>query len=300
MFSNVQFNWPAALASVVSANDSALASATDELTAAAGRLSAAPELAVVGNPVAAGSAGSADVLLQLRSALLARVSVLVVHPWAQGVGQGDNHHRYLSPENAVIAAANKFGDTADTNKPGMVMDAIVVLLTGTGFNVFAQTLKQFNVVFPLPQTLMCERRARQLATVENDKQILPEAAINSPWLHRAIAGVGHSAKASAAVGELCSFAGGYEAGGNSPDDELAALIAKKTTAFTAAKNAINSIAATFTGGVGRGDFFANQNPQQIKNALLNTGVGHEEPLACCVVFSAAAGELKWVKEMLGL
>lgn len=300
MFNNLAFHWPAQLDTVASDSDSALANAPAELTAAGARLTAAPALSVVGNPVAASCSGSAELLQQLREALLARVAVVVVHPWVQGVGQGDNHHRYLSPENAVIAAANKLGDTADNNKPGTVMDAIAVLLTGTGFNVFSQTIKQFNTVFPLPETLMCERRALQLSTVDQDKQILPDAAINSRWLPRTVAGVGAVAQGSAVVGELCAIAGGYEAGGVAADAELQALISKKSASITAAQSAIDSMAAAFTGGVGRGDFFSSQTPQQIKSTLLSSHVGHDEPLACCVVFSGAPGSLQMVKEMLGL
>lgn len=300
MFNNVQFNWPAALGSIASDCDSALANGAAELTAAGARLTATPPLTVVNNPVAGACAGSAAVLQQLREILFARASILVVHPWAQGVGQGNNHHRYLSPENAVIAAGNKFGDMADIHKPGMVMDALVLLLTGTGFAGFAQTLNQFNAVFPLPQTLLCERRARQLATVETDKQVLPDAALNPPWLGRAVSGIGLAVPACTRVGELCAAAVGYEADGVSLDAELQSLIAKKNLALADASAAIENIASTFTGGVGRGDFFASQNPQQIKNALLNNGVGHDEPLACCVVISAAAGELQMLKEMLGL
>jgi hypothetical protein len=300
MFSDLQFTFPAMLDSASSNAASALGSAAAGLTDAATRLSAAPALSVVNNPVAGGCAGSGDVLTDLRYMLATKVSVVVVHPWSQGIGQGNNYHRYLSGENAVIAAGNKFGDMADTNKPGAAVDAVALLLTGTGFADFAQTLKQFNTVFPIEQTLMCERRARQISTADGDKQILPDAALNAPWQNRRMAGQGNNRNATARVSDLVAHSGGYESGAESVDSELQALINKKKASLILAQQQVDAVAALFSGGVGRGAAFQNQTPAQIKNALLNSGVGHSAPLACCVVLSSAVGGLQLVMETLNL
>lgn len=300
MFSNLVFTWPGSLAQVHNDCMTALSSAAGELASAGGRLAAAPALEVINNPVAASAAGTGQMLADLIAQTLASVTLVCVHPWCQGVGQGDNHYRYLSPANAVIAAANKFADVPDTHKPAGAVDALVLVVSAKSFDDFAKTLKPLNSVFPVADLQLCERRASQLATVERDKQVLPDAAINARWHKRGLPGIGRVSQAAAVVGELCAHASGYEAAGASPDEEINALIAKKSAALSTADNAITELQAVFAGGSGRGVFFQSTTPAQIKNALANSGLSHDDPVAVCLVLAGAVGSLDVVREMLGL
>lgn len=300
MFSTINFEWPASLHTVNSSAANKLTNATGQLTDAKSRLQSVPAMTVVNNPVAASCAGSMNELESLHTLLVANVATFCVHPWVQGVGQGESHNRYLSPANAITAAANKFVDSVDTNKPKTVVDAVCVLLTATSYSMFAETLKRFCIVFPDAQLNLCQRRALQLATVEKEKTILPDAAGNAVWRPSAIPAFGRTQLGCQLAGERLAHAVGYEAGGMAADNELIALANKKAQQLTAIKTAIDSFSASFSDAVGRGVFIAAKTPEQIKNQLLAHSLGHDEPLACCVIYTGAPGSLNLLREMLGL
>jgi hypothetical protein len=300
MFNTLEFSWPPTLDDIASDSTAALENAASELDAAGDRLGDAPALTIENNPVAAEASGSAVNYSALMNIISTDVKMVCIHPWTQGVGQGESHFRYLSPANAIQAAANKLVDMPDFNRQTTTMDAIVLIVSAKSFDLFSATLKQFTNVFPLPDLLMCQRRAGQLSTVEKDKVLLPNAAINARWRWKGVGGIGLSRNASNVVGELCSHAVGYESGALSPDDEIQNLITKKTSAIDAAKDAVTDMQSIFSGSVGRGVFFSGQTAAQIKNALDTSGLSHDDPLACCVVFTAVPGKLALVKEVLGL
>ncbi|WP_331352565.1 hypothetical protein [Cellvibrio sp. UBA7671] len=300
MFSAISFQWPPTLADAVGTLNGSLGSAASELAAAHSRLVAAPDYTLVSNPVAAVAVGSIAEHGQIVDAMLAGVKVLCAHPWAQGVGEGDNHYRYLSTANAVATAANKLVDEYDHLAPTGVIDAVVLLISANGFFGFYETLNQFNAVFPLPATLMCERRAAQIASVESDKIILPVAAINSRWVGNESAHFYGISTATKTLGELSAHAEGYELGGASPEQELVNVIAKKTDSLAATQSLVASVQAQFANGTGAGQYITNKTPAQIKALLNASGAGHDAPLCCCIVFTGAPGELELVREMLGL
>lgn len=300
MFNAISFAWPSPLQDVVTAVNGAMGSAGAELAAAQSRLAGAPDYEIDNNPVAANATGSITEFGQIIDAMLAPLRVVCVHPWVQGVGEGENHYRYLSTANAVAAAASKFVDANDHDTPSGNVDALVLLLSANGFFGFAETLKQFNAVFPLPFTQLCERRAMQIASVETEKAKLPDAAVNAFWRGQACSHIPPVNVAASAVGELSAHAEAYELGGSSPTQELDALIAKKAAAITATQNSVASIKASFSGGSGKVKFFSNKTPAQIKLELASSGIGHDSPLCCCVVFSGAVGSLELLREFVGL
>src|SRR5690606_2945745 len=74
----------------------------------------------------------------------ANFSVVVVHPWSEGIGQGVGHYRYLSPTNALVAAANKLVDTPDDLRPeDKKHDALALVLAGESYAKLAITLDEF-------------------------------------------------------------------------------------------------------------------------------------------------------------
>lgn len=300
MFSNLNFNWPTTLDDIANESESSLAVAESELDSAGDRLSAAPAITIENNPVAGSAGGSAVNYSALMDIIFTDTKMVCVHPWTQGVGQGETHYRYLSPANAVQAAAKKLVDAPDYQRLTTSVDAVVVVISAKDFDVFAKSIKQFSDVFPVADLMMCQRRSAQLATVEKDKVILPDAAINARWRAKGMGGIGHSLISSSATGELCSHAVGYESGAVSPDDEIQNLISKKKSMLDAAIAAVDDLRSVFDGGVGRGVFFSSQSPAQIKNALDASGLSHDDPLACCLVFTSVPGKLTLVKEMLGL
>lgn len=300
MFSEINFTWPATFSAENANAAGKLANANAEINTAKTRLTAAPDLALVNNPIAATCNGSLAALTALNKLLANEVSSFCVHPWTQGVGQGDSHNRYLSPANAVVAVANKFSDVADVNKPKTVVDAICVLLTAASYGQLAETITQFCTVFPDAQLRLCQRRAQQLSTIEKDKVILPDAAGNAFWRPGRLAAAGRGERGCSLVGERFAHAVGYEAGGVSPDQELINLATKKQQQLSHIAAAISSFAATFSGGSGRGVFISAKTPEQIKNQLAANSLGHDEPLACCVVYSGVPGSLGLLREMLGL
>lgn len=300
MFTNVNFSWPDTLNDITSDSESALASSDSELDSAGDRLNAAPAITIENNPVSGSAAGSQVNYSALMNAMLTDVQMVCVHPWTQGIGQGETHYRYLSPANAVQAAAKKLIDAEDNNRITTSVDAVVIVVAAKDFDVFSKAIKQFSDVFPIADLQMCQRRSAQISTVEKDKIILPNPAINARWRWKGFGGIGHSSVAAATVGELTSHAVGYESGALSPDDEIQDLISKKKAALIDAQTAIDDIQSIFNDGVGRAAFFNSQSPAQIKNSLDSSGLSHDDPLACCVVFTSAPGKLTLIREMLGI
>lgn len=300
MFSNVSFAWPALLAAVKNDAGGKVANATAEINSAKGRLQAAPELSVVNNPIASGCDGSFAVLTDIRAHLANAVSTFCVHPWVQGIGQGEGITRYLSPANAVTAAANKFADAPDSNAPDSAVEALCVVLSAASFKQLAAVVSQYCALFPDAQLSLCSRRAAQVAMLEQDKIELPDAAINSAFSKKRLAGFGKSPVGVSVVSTLAAHACGYEAGSVAADAELLSLADKKTQLIAQTHSAIDQLQASFTGGSGRGVFIAASQPAQIKNQLNGHGLSHDEPLAVCVVYVGAAGSLQLLREFLGL
>lgn len=300
MFSQITFAWPERFSSLASSFNGVLSSAPGELSAAQGRLNNAPGLDYEHSPLASGASGSASDLATVIGDLLAQAQVVCAHPWSQGIGQGENHFRYLSPANAVQAAAKKCVDAADAHAPTATVDALVLVVSANGFNAFAQALQAFNQVFPVADFLFCQRRAQQLASVEQDKQYLPEAAINARWRARGIGALGLARPAGSALGELGASATAYEAGGVNADAELVQLASKKQLLLQAQQNAVAALPGLFSGGAGRAVFLQNKTATQINSALANSGLSHDEPLACCLLICAEPGGLTLLREMLSL
>jgi len=300
MFSNIQFHWPPSFANVKTATSAKLANAAAKITEAKSRLQAAPAPAVVNNPVAGACAGSATALTQLRSVIAREALCFCVHPWTQGVGQGEGIARYLSPANAVTAASAKFTDAADAHKPKVAMEAVCVVLSAPSFKQLGEAIAQFCAVLPNPQLGLCQRRAQQMATLERDKTEMPGAPGNALWAPGHLSGASPVRDGTAALGEQLAHAVGYEASGVSALQELTALADKKQQALTSTANAITALANTFTGGNGKGVFISARAPEQIKNLLSGSELDHDAPLACCIVFAAPEGALSVLKELLGL
>jgi hypothetical protein len=300
MFSAIHFQWPTTLADAVATLNNALGGAAGELGAAQSRLAAVPDYTQANNPVAASAVGSIAEHGQIIDAMLARVNVVCVHPWVQGVGQGNGHSRYLSTANAVLAAGGKLKDSFDSQIPAGVVDAITIIMPANGFFDFHEKLKQFNAVLPTPETILCERRAAQVASVEKDKILLPSPAINSRWRDNESAHSDGIKCATQSVGELSAFAEAYEMGAHSAEQELTDLMSKKNNVLNGVRESLTHVQARFANGVGLAKYIGNKTPAQISEVLSASGTAHDAPLCCCVVVTGAPREINLLREMLGL
>lgn len=300
IFQPIAFTWPASLSDIAQEMAGFLTNASAELDSAGERLTAAPGASLVNNPVAGECVGAAASFNQLVDLVAGRVRVLCVHPWQQGVGQGENHYRYLSPANAMVHAAAKVTEAVDAHRPRGALDALTIIITGKSFADFSNSLRAFNQLFPVPDLQLCERRAGQLAILENDKQILPDAMRNAYWRDRNKITAGLLRNGLSVVGEVCAHAMAYEGGGTDPDAELQILIQKKHATLQASSDAIEALAGQFSGGNAKAVFLENQTPQQLQNTLSNSGLTHDDPLCCCLVLTAEQGGLLTLQQLLGL
>lgn len=300
MWQLVAFTWPDEINGLGEQATVILSNASAEIGSSKSLLELAPTLDIENNPVSEDATGALAELTNLVDIALDQVRVLCVHPWHQGVGQGNGHYRYLSPANAITAAAEKFTDQADRSVPDGIKDALVVLLSAQSFSSFAETLKLFNTVFRVPELELCERRSKQLATAEKDKQSLPEPSINARWRDRKLMNIFPARVATTVVGELLAHAVAYEAGGQSAVSEVISLADKKNAAIADTQTTLANIASTFSGGAGQVLFINNKTTDDIKKTLEASGINHDAPLSACLMLTAKPGDLQIVAEILGL
>jgi len=300
-WSDVAFTVPTSLGAIHNTLDTALSNATGALSSASVRLGTTIAPTFTLNPVALAAMNSASTWAQLAALLDVNVRCLVVHPWQQGIGQGQGVRRYLSAPNAVEAMVRKLGDTGDANLPTENQDAIALLLPAAQLSDFTQMLEAFNAVFPLPELQRVQRRAAQLERLDAEKLNTPDTPSNTRWQPRNGLQFDSTHQVCKKMGVHVAMALGYDAENISPVDELQALITKKQNAITGQQAEYATLTALFTGGSGKALFLPSSTAQQLATALANTsGPGHEYALCVGVVFLAAPGQLTFLKEVLGL
>ncbi len=234
----------------------------------------------------------------LYSAFAPVVRQVVIHPWCEGLNQGVGHIRNLSARNAVNAAAKKLGDVLDAEKPNGAMDVLAMLITGTGYADMAQKLEQVLAVYSDATLYLCARRCAQLATLERDKILLPDAGVNARFRLTANVQASHLVQTFGAVGQAVALGDAVSIAGDSAESDLVAITNKKQAHITAIKNAATNATASFTGGAGHYYFLAGTNPAAASRALLDADLGYEYPLAVCVLLASAPGALNAFKGML--
>lgn len=104
---------------------------------------------------------------------------LVLTPFQPGVGQGQGKHRFLSANNLLVQLSNHLLDAQTTQHENHSALAIMILAASPA--ELAASLATFNALVPIPELLRCERRARLLATLENEKWHKPVAAPLPQW-----------------------------------------------------------------------------------------------------------------------
>lgn len=268
----------------------ALANLPTALMAVRGTLESAPAID--------GPYGDASLNQLLTPTIAPALQFALIHPWLEGVGQGNGHYRYLAPANAIQALARKLSDARDSfgsvNTP---KDALVVLITGGSYRELSLQLSAFSLLYDLTDLRMLANRCKALADLENTKQQLPgplsnihwraATALTSPSLKKVVKSLDH------AIGHL----DGQRQKNQSPDDELAALAEKKAAAISQALQDAQGRLKTLVGAVGQSLFFSNKPLTTIKRSLLDSGSSFASPLCVCLGFFGEAGTLKPLKEL---
>lgn len=219
---------------------------------------------------------------------------VVAHPWQQGIGQGNGIHRYLSPRNAVNTVANKLVDLPDDFRPmgNDYFDALSILLCAESYAAFSNQLSSFLSLFSDPTVYMCMRRSGQIASLEQQKTLLPDAALNSRWHSQ-----GESNHASwnnfiCAVGHADAFGFADDEGAKGLE-EAVFLCSKKREALASSANLQAALTLATINGVhqGRTFFIKEQKINSIRKLLLDSDTGFEFPLSVCVFFIGAVDAL---------
>ncbi|WP_416425776.1 hypothetical protein RAM80_08335 [Pseudomonas sp. App30] len=104
---------------------------------------------------------------------------LVLTPFQPGIGQGQGKHRFLSANNLLDQLGNHLLDAQATRHEDHYALAIMILAASPA--ELATSLATFNTLLPLLELQRCERRARLLATLENEKWHKPVAAPLPQW-----------------------------------------------------------------------------------------------------------------------
>jgi hypothetical protein len=228
---------------------------------------------------------------------------LVVHPWQQGVGQGIGVYRYLSPRNAVNVAANKLDELADKGRPANTKnyDVVSLLLSASGYAAFANHLNQLLQLFSEPTVYMCARRSAQLATLEQTKIVLPDAAVNARWLDAAESGHATWCNYVGAVAHADSFSFADEYGQRSLEEAVMLVSHKRAALANAANLHAEEILQTISGAhSGKVSFIKDQPINVIKKLLLASDTGYEMPLSVCVLYVGEVDSLNSLREFFSV
>lgn len=216
---------------------------------------------------------------------------VVVHPWVQGVGQGNGHYRYLSPRNAVNTLANKLVDSQDDFRPLGLLDYFAISISGSSYENLSSTLRTFLGIYSEPTLYMCARRSAQLARLQAEREKLPIAAINARWDAVTESSSTRWNYYTGVVGATQAIFAGYDVD-NSSLEEAVGVVAKKKAgvieeALNEAKSALNSI----DGGAGRIMLMKEKLPQEAAAQLRKSDTGFEYPLSVAVLYCGAVDSL---------
>ncbi|WLQ14390.1 hypothetical protein O5O45_00380 [Hahella aquimaris] len=290
--SNIEAQAVALAAPILAGADASLAQASARVQGVS--------LSYACNPLAAQASEAAAA----RDAYLALMryegQTLCVHPFQEGVGDGSGLYRYLSAPNAAARLAAKLTDAQDAGRPRGLLDAVAVLIVARDLAGFAERLAAFNAVFPTPELQLAQRRAAQLATLEQEKFILPDAPLTPPWTARDGIQVHHLAQHGRAVGAQLATAQGYASETPSPIAELQAVIARKRQRLKELQSHYDQLKGQLTGQAGYA-LYAQGDASAVAAQLQAPGApGHEYVLTAGALFVAGTGQLTFLKETFGL
>lgn len=295
-WNSIAFNAPPLLTNLASDADAALSALNADVSSVRAAVLASPAI----DAPASGTAhtGAITAPAGIYEQLVSEINQVVIHPWCEGLGQGVGHNRSLSARNAVNAAAKKLGDVLDSHRPTGSMDVLALLITGSSYADLQQHLEQFLTVYSDATVFMCARRCAQLAALESDKVLLPDAAINARFNTIKPAQTNHLVVQFGKVACASALAMASDIAGNSAETDLVLLCEKKQTVINQITTDANAALSSFTGGAGKCWFMPGTGANAASRALINSDVGYEYPLAVCVLITGAPGALDVLRSML--
>ncbi|MBL4761402.1 MAG: hypothetical protein JKY93_01725 [Gammaproteobacteria bacterium] len=295
------FTLPTITADIESDVDSMLSNIPNELSSAATRLGALPVHDYVVTPISIDCAGIGSTWAQLVDVMDSESFVVSIHPWVDGEGQGDDVYQYISPINAVESLAVKLEDINDSHLPNDEKEAVVVMVYASTMHEFENQLNAFNVVFPIPEFQMVQRRAKQLVSLETEKIKLPNPSKNNRWSERNVLQHDTPSEFLSLLSDRVAISVGYDEGSNSPVAELEALIVKKQQHLSDTKSNYDNAVSSLVGGAGKSIFISSRSMSAIASELRSSSPpGHEYSLCAAMLVVADAGELTFLREVLGL
>ena len=179
VFSPISFKPSASLGSIASSMQGALSSAQAGLGAGLGALSSLGS----SNGLPVDNAGRK----QASGTLASPAKFLVISPYTQGVGSRKGEQAYLTPKDALgklhASLAIADAELAKLWEYGKMPDTALALiffasLTPAGL---AESLGNFNQVYPIKELEKTMRRAKGLATLEKDKFVIPPKRDPLAW-----------------------------------------------------------------------------------------------------------------------
>ncbi|BCS89955.1 hypothetical protein [Pseudodesulfovibrio sediminis] len=299
-WTDITFTTPQPLQAVHEGLQDCHAVAPGELDNSTARLNAVKgSVAISTNPVATTASGVAALRTSMEGLLQAGGRFVCVHPYIHPLGDRRGDYAYLTPQQAAEGMAAKLADPMDS--PGEdTLQAVLLMLRGVEHTDFVETLNAFNTVFPVSELQLAERRAGQLATLEQDKMIQTTGPVHPAWRgqdprrHERAKDMGTTLGAQVALGE------GYAIEAVRPEDELAALIDKKKALLEQLETDWTTLQDVIQGGAGKG-LVLNGNSGSIHRQLVELRPPVEGyKLAAVCAWIGTAEHMTFFRELLGI
>jgi len=288
---------PGTLQNVAASLDGALAGGGTHLDECGSRLGAVAR-SYVPPTASTDTAGAADLRQALGALLEAGGAQLCVHPFLHPLGDRRGDYAYMTPQQAVEAVAGKMADPVDALPAGQLA-AVLLVLRGVAMDDFAATLEAFNAVFPVSELRMVQRRARALATLEQDKFLRPQGPGHPTWRHQDPRRHDSPQDMARTLGRRLAMAEAY-ARDSSPEDELGAVVAKKREQLAENAGGWTRLAERLAGGSAVGlhlDGYAGSIRRQLLEQI-PTVEGYK--LAAAVCWIGPTERITLYRECFGL
>lgn len=295
MWQPAVFTPPTSIAAMVPQLSGAVDTLDGALSSGAGRLGGL-EL-----PGGASGGSSAGELREQASALLSsRAAYLAITPYHYGIGQWRGDHAYLTPQGAIRAVADRLGDSA---LPSSGAGLVLLILAAPAPGQLAAALALFNRVFPIRELQQAERRARALASLEEDKFKIPDAPAYPAWGAASPERDATGLATSRALGAQLAVAEGLAAAQASPAERLAGFAAKVSAAMRQRQADLDALMAGMSGTDSgwHGAYLEGAGPDlahQLREAAPPLDAAYKCTVAVC--WFGAIGQVAYYKEAFGL
>ena len=254
-------------------------------------------------PPLPGSPPGAGELRGAQSALLSRsVQCLMLSPYDYGLGQRRGEAAWLTPVDALRTLADRLGGFSAVGSN----DALVLVLAASVDQAgMASALSALNSAFPLPELQKLERRAQGVATLSQDKFVIPDIPSFPPTRRRGPESLPLSREASRAVGAQVALAEGREAAQKALGDVMRDFAARRQEAVQKATHDLQAVADTLASAADLSGWFGiylEGLAAEAARLLAGMAPPLDEAFKCCTVLCwyGERKEVAYYKELFGL